>query len=118
PRRRMRRKPRSSSRSSIRRRDARSSRSAGSSSNDPSRPLTSEDFSILLLTVEVATVATLLILPIGVAAGWLLSRGGGPLRTFAETVVSLPLVLPPTAVGILLLEALRKRGTIGGFLDS
>jgi len=79
--------------------------------------LTSEDFSILLLTVEVATVATLLILPIGVAAGWLLSRGGGPLRTFAETVLSLPLVLPPTAVGILLLEALRKRGTIGGLLD-
>ena len=79
--------------------------------------MTSEDFSVLLLTVEVATVATLLILPIGVAAGWLLSRGGGPLRTFAETVLSLPLVLPPTAVGILLLEALRKRGPIGELLD-
>ena len=78
--------------------------------------MTSDDFSILLLTVEVAAAATLLILPLGIGAGWLLSRGGGFLRTLAETVLSLPLVLPPTAVGILLLEALRRRGTIGGFL--
>jgi len=79
--------------------------------------LTADDFSILLLTLEVAAAATLLILPLGVGAAYLLSRRGGPLRTLAETILSLPLVLPPTAVGILLLEALRRRGTLGGWLE-
>jgi molybdate transport system permease protein len=76
-----------------------------------------EDFPILVLTVEVAVVTTLLILPLGVGAAYLLSRRGGPWRTLAETILSLPLVLPPTAVGILLLEALRRRGTLGGWLE-
>jgi molybdate transport system permease protein len=79
--------------------------------------VTSEDFSILVLTLEVAAAATLLILPMGVGAAYFLSRRGGPLRTLLETVLSLPLVLPPTAVGILLLEALRRRGTVGGWLE-
>ena len=76
-----------------------------------------EDFSILVLTVKVAVAATLVILPLGVGAAYLLSRRGGALRTLLETILSLPLVLPPTAVGILLLEALRRRGPIGGWLD-
>jgi molybdate transport system permease protein len=79
--------------------------------------LTSEDLSLLFFTVEVAAVATLLILPLGVGAAYLLSRRGGPLRTIAETILSLPLVLPPTAVGILLLEAFTRRGTLGGWLE-
>jgi molybdate transport system permease protein len=79
--------------------------------------VTSEDVSILLLTVRVACVATLLILPLGVAAAWALSRRGGPGRTVAETLLSLPLVLPPTAVGLLLLDLLRRRGPLGGVLE-
>ena len=79
--------------------------------------MTSDDFSILVLTVEVAAAATLVILPLGVGAAFLLSRGGGLLRTLAETLLSLPLVLPPTAVGILLLEVLHRRGMLGGWLD-
>ncbi len=78
--------------------------------------MTSDDVSILLLTVRVALIATLLILPLGVGAAWLLSRRGGPLRTIAETILSLPLVLPPTAVGILLLDFLRRRSPMGGLL--
>ncbi len=79
--------------------------------------MTSDDLSILLLTVRVAAVATLLILPLGIGAAWLLSRRGGAWRTLAETVLSLPLVLPPTAVGILLLDLLRRRGPLGGLLE-
>jgi molybdate transport system permease protein len=79
--------------------------------------LTSDDLSILLLTVRVAAAATLLILPLGVGAAWLLSRRGGAWRTVAETLLSLPLVLPPTAVGILLLDLLRRRGPLGGLLE-
>jgi len=76
-----------------------------------------DDFSILLLTLRVAAIATLLILPLGIFAAWHLARRGGALRTFLETVLSLPLVLPPTAVGLLLLEALRTHGPLGRLLD-
>jgi len=75
------------------------------------------DGSILLLTLRVAAVSTLLILPVAVGAAWLLARRAGPGRTFAETILSLPLVLPPTAVGLLLLEALRRSGPLGRLLD-
>lgn len=77
----------------------------------------SDDLSILLLTLRVAACATLCILPLGIGAGWLLARRSGPLRAIAETFLSLPLVLPPTAVGLLLLEGLRRSGPIGRLLD-
>ena len=75
------------------------------------------DLSTLLLTLRVAAIATLLILPLGVFAAWQLARREGPARTFVETLLSLPLVLPPTAVGLLLLEALRRSGPLGRLLE-
>jgi molybdate transport system permease protein len=75
------------------------------------------DGSILLLTLRVAAVSTLLILPVAVGVAWFLARRAGPGRTLAETILSLPLVLPPTAVGLLLLEALRRSGPLGRLLD-
>ena len=79
--------------------------------------MTADDLGILWLTVRVAALATVLILPFGVACGWLLARWRGPGRTLAETVMSLPLVLPPTAVGLLLLQALRRNGPAGHLLE-
>jgi molybdate transport system permease protein len=79
--------------------------------------LTAEDLGIVWLTVRVAAIATVLILPVGVALGWWLSRSRGAWRTLAETVLSLPLVLPPTAVGLLLLQALRRNGPLGSVLE-
>jgi len=76
-----------------------------------------EDFSILFLTLRVAAVSTIVILPLGVAAGWALSRGRGAGRQIGETLLALPLVLPPTAVGLLLLQFLRPRGVAGRLLD-
>jgi molybdate transport system permease protein len=79
--------------------------------------MTPEDFSVLFLTLRVAALATLLILPFGIAAAYLLTRWRGIGRTFVETLLTLPLVLPPTAVGFLLLELLRGSGPIGRMLD-
>jgi molybdate transport system permease protein len=73
--------------------------------------------SIFLLTLRVAVIATLAILPFGVFAAWRLSRRAGAGRTLAETLLSLPLVLPPTAVGLLLLEMLKRSAPIGQLLD-
>ena len=58
-----------------------------------------------------------MILPLGVAAAWALSRGRGAAIPIVETLLTLPLVLPPTAVGLVLLELLRRSGPIGKLLD-
>ena len=52
------------------------------------------DVSILLLTLRVAAIATVAILPLGVFAAWKLARHEGAARTLLETLLSLRLVLP------------------------
>jgi molybdate transport system permease protein len=79
--------------------------------------MTAEDLSVLLLTLRVAAISTAVILPLGVAAAWFLARGRSGVNRFVETLLALPLVLPPTAVGLLLLEALRRRGLVGRLLE-
>lgn len=71
---------------------------------------------VTLFTLGVAAAATLWILPFGVALGWALSRRGWRGRSAVEALVSLPLVLPPTAVGLALLLLFGRDGAIGGFL--
>jgi len=67
----------------------------------------SSNVAILLLTIAAATASTVLIAIPGIAAGFALARYRGRYMAVLETVLSLPLVLPPTAVGLLLLQALR-----------
>lgn len=69
--------------------------------------------SALGLSARVALFATLVILPPGVALGWLLARRRFPGRALLETLTALPLVLPPTAVGYLLLRLLARNGPAG-----
>lgn len=52
----------------------------------------------------------------GIAAALALARYRGPGKGAIETVLALPLVLPPTAVGLLLLELLGRRAPLGAFL--
>jgi molybdate transport system permease protein len=66
----------------------------------------------------VATLSTLVILPPGVAAALTLARFRGPGKGVLETLLALPLVLPPTAVGLLLLELLARRGPVGAWLHA
>jgi len=68
--------------------------------------------------VGVAALSTLLILPLGVAAALALARYRGPGKGGLETLLSLPLVLPPTAVGLLLLELLARRAPLGAWLHA
>ena len=67
----------------------------------------------LLISLKVAFWATALILPPGILLGLLLARRDFRGKTFLETVTSLPLVLPPTAVGYLLLLLLARSGPLG-----
>jgi molybdate transport system permease protein len=67
-------------------------------------------------TVSSAGLATLVMLPPGVALAWVLARRRFPGRALLETAVSLPLVLPPVATGLILLK-LFGRGPLGGLLE-
>ena len=78
--------------------------------------MTSELLSVTLFTVAMAALATLLMLPPGVAVAWLLARRRFPGRSMLETLVSLPLVLPPVATGLILLWVLGRRGPLGRLL--
>ncbi|MFY9826489.1 MAG: molybdate ABC transporter permease subunit [Thermoanaerobaculia bacterium] len=71
---------------------------------------------IVLFTAAVAALAVLLILPPGVALAWLLARRRFPGKSVVETIVSLPLVMPPVATGLILLKILGRRGIVGRFL--
>jgi molybdate transport system permease protein len=52
-----------------------------------------------------------------VALGWVLARREWRGKTLVETLVALPLVMPPVATGLILLKVLGRRGLVGGWLD-
>jgi molybdate transport system permease protein len=68
---------------------------------------------VTLFTLGVAVLSTLLILPPGVALGWLLARRKWPGKSGVETLVVLPLVIPPVATGLILLKLFGRRGPLG-----
>lgn len=80
--------------------------------------MSSETWEIARFTVLMALVATVLVLPPAIAVGWVLARRNFPGKTLLETVVSLPLVLPPVASGLLLLWFFGQRSPVGRALDS
>lgn len=80
--------------------------------------MTADDIGIVVFTLEVAALATCVILPPGLALALLLARWRGPGTGLVETLCSLPLVLPPTAVGLALLELFARNGAFGGWLDA
>ena len=77
---------------------------------------TREEWAVVLFTLRVAALGTAMILPLGVAAAALLAGRRGPGRTVLDTVFSLPLVLPPTAVGVVLLDTFSRATPLGSAL--
>ena len=75
-----------------------------------------DELRIVLFTLEMAATATLVVLVPGVAAAFFLAGYRGLGKTALETLLTLPLVLPPTAVGLLLLEILGRNRPPGGWL--
>ncbi|QGY38665.1 molybdate ABC transporter permease subunit [Pseudodesulfovibrio cashew] len=71
----------------------------------------------LLLTLKVATLATVWSLILGVAAAYVLARWDFPGRDFVDAVCTLPIVMPPTVLGYYLLVFIGRRGIIGQWLQ-
>ena len=71
---------------------------------------------ILRVSLLVSISATLLLLPVSMLLAWALARGKGWWRRPLEVVITLPLVLPPTVTGFILLVLLGRNGLFGGLL--
>jgi len=77
---------------------------------------TADDLQVIGLTLCTASLSTLIIFPFGVGVAWLLARKNWPGKTIVETVVALPLVMPPVATGLILLNLLGRHGPFGAIL--
>ena len=75
-------------------------------------------FETILLTLRVATVATLLNLPLALALGWLVVKKQVRGAFILEVLASLPLAVPPVVVGYMLLLLLGRRGPVGSLIES
>jgi molybdate transport system permease protein len=73
---------------------------------------------ITVFTLGVAGLSTALIFPPGVALAWCLARRKWPGKSLVETLVALPLVIPPVATGLILLKLFGRRGPLGAFLEN
>lgn len=76
------------------------------------------DWRVIIVTAELATVSTVVLLVFGTPLAWWLARTKSRARPIAEAIVALPLVLPPTVLGFYLLVFLGPAGPIGRVLES
>ncbi|MEU3453485.1 ABC transporter permease [Micromonospora sp. NPDC006766] len=72
----------------------------------------------LRLSLETATLATLLCVALGVPLAWLLARVEFPGRRLVRALVTVPLVLPPVVGGVALLLVFGRRGLLGAGLEA
>lgn len=76
-----------------------------------------EEWQAVLLSLRVATVATLLSLPFAIGVAWLLARKRFPGHGLVSGIVHLPLILPPVVTGYFLLLMFGTKGPIGSLLQ-
>ena len=75
-----------------------------------------ETWHITLFSLAVGLASTVLILPFGIALAWLFARKDWPLKSVVETIVLLPLVMPPVSTGLVLLKIFGRRSPVGAWL--
>ena len=80
--------------------------------------ITPAEVTALFLSIKVALLSLIVMFPPGLLVGWLLAKRDFPGKTFLNTLVMLPLVLPPVVSGYLLLILLGKNGPIGSLLSN
>src|SRR5665213_1171817 len=78
--------------------------------------LSPQEWTAIALSLRIATVATLVSLPFGIAIATLLARKDFWGKSLLDAIVYLPLVLPPVVTGYLLLITLGRRAPVGAFL--
>jgi len=76
------------------------------------------DWFPIRLSLQVAALATLFALVVGLAGGWVLARREFRGRELLDALLTLPLVLPPTVLGYYLLVLLGQRSPVGRTFES
>ncbi|HEV8543683.1 MAG TPA: molybdate ABC transporter permease subunit [Verrucomicrobiae bacterium] len=76
-----------------------------------------DTWQIVWFSVLMSACATVAITPAAIVLAWLLARKEWIGKSLVETAVSLPLVMPPAAVGLILLKLFGRRGEIGSILE-
>lgn len=79
--------------------------------------LTVYEWQTLLLSLKIAGAAMLFSLPIGILTAWILAKCQFFGKSLFDSIVHLPLVLPPVVLGYLLLLTMGRNGMIGGWLN-
>ncbi|WP_264405914.1 molybdate ABC transporter permease subunit [Vibrio owensii] len=78
--------------------------------------MTELEYQALMLSLKVGAYAVVWLIPLGVALAWLLSRKEFIGKSILDSLIHLPLVLPPVVIGYLLLISLGRQGVLGNWL--
>ncbi|EIO3704346.1 molybdate ABC transporter permease subunit [Vibrio parahaemolyticus] len=78
--------------------------------------MTELEYQALMLSLKVGAYAVLWLIPLGVFLAWLLSRNEFFGKSILDSLIHLPLVLPPVVIGYLLLVSLGRQGFLGRWL--
>src|SRR5437660_1317644 len=78
--------------------------------------MSGEEWGFVSFTARMAVLSTVLVIPPGLAISWWLARSKWRGKSLIETLVGLPLVLPPVVTGLILLKLFGRRGPLGHFL--
>jgi molybdate transport system permease protein len=78
--------------------------------------LTADEWTAILLSLRVASVATAFALPFAIFAAYALARWNFPGKVLLDSVLLLPLVMPPVVTGYLLLLTFGRQGAVGSLL--
>ena len=76
------------------------------------------DFSPLFISLKSALVGTSITFVLGLIIAYWMSTYNGRFKSVIDSILTIPLVLPPTVLGFVLLVIFGKRGHFGGFLHS
>ncbi|NUA46599.1 Molybdenum transport system permease protein ModB [Dickeya solani] len=78
--------------------------------------LSDYEWQAVSLSLKVSLVAVSCSLPVGILAAWVLARCRFVGKSLLDSVIHLPLVLPPVVIGYLLLIIMGRKGVVGGWL--
>ena len=74
-------------------------------------------FETMLLTFKIASITTIILFAIGVPISFWIASTKSRLKPLVETIISMPLVLPPSVIGFYLLMLLGAKSNLGSFLN-
>ncbi|STQ45683.1 Molybdenum transport system permease protein modB [Ewingella americana] len=78
--------------------------------------LSEYEWQAVLLSLKVSSLAVVCSLPLGILMAWVLVRCRFPGKSLLDSIIHLPLVLPPVVIGYLLLVVMGRRGVVGEWL--